>query len=106
LVPAGERLPRAVEGVVVGGRLRQPGEERGLPEAQLPRWEGEVRLGGRLDAVGVVAVVDLVQVGGEDPLLRPVLRELDGEAGLGELPLDGALARELEVADELLRGRR
>src|SRR5204863_116062 len=60
LVPAGERLPRAVERVVVGGRLRQPGEERGLPEAELPRREREVRLGGRLDAVGVVAVVDLV----------------------------------------------
>jgi len=54
----------------------------------------------------VVAVVDVVQVGGEDPVLRPGPRELDGETRLDDLSLQRPLAREIEIANELLRDRR
>ena len=53
----------------------------------------------------MVAVVDLVHVRGQDPLLRPAA-ELDREAGLLDLPLERPLARDVEVADELLGDRR
>src|SRR5437763_5668739 len=66
----------------------------------------EVRLRGGLDAVGVIAVVDRVQVAGEDLVLRPAAAELDRETRLSDLPLEGALATGVEVAHELLRDRR
>ena len=72
LVATRERGSRIVQRVVVGRSLRQPGEERRLGERQTARRDGEVRLGRGLDPVGVVAVVDVVQVGGEDP--RPSTR--------------------------------
>src|SRR5437763_1102181 len=74
-------------------------------EAELPRVLGEVRLGRGLDPVGVVAVVDLVHVLGQDPALRPAAAELDREAGLLQLALEGPLLRDVEVADELLGDR-
>src|SRR5438094_898888 len=66
----------------------------------------EVRLRGGLDAVGVIAVVDGVQVAGEDLVLRPAAAELDREARLLDLAIEGALAAGVQVADELLRNRR
>src|SRR6266581_1761267 len=66
----------------------------------------EVRLRGGLDAIGVIAVVDGVQVAGEDLVLRPAAAELDREARLLDLALEGALAAGVQVADELLRDRR
>ena len=102
-VAAAERGAGVVERVVVGRRLRQPGQKGSLLERQPARRNREVRLGRSLDPVGVVAVVDVVEVGGEDPVLRPGTRELDGEAGLDDLPLQRLVAREIEVAHELLR---
>jgi len=96
-----------VEWVVGRRRLRQAGEQGGLRERQLRSVPREVGLRSRLDPVRVVAVVDLVHVGGQDPLLRPGARQLDGEARLFELALDRPLLRHgVEVADELLRDRR
>ncbi len=92
--------------VVHRGRLRQAGEERCLAERQLLRMLREVRLSGSLDPVGVVAVVDLVHVLLEDPVFGPAAAELDCEAGLLELPLEGSLLRDVEVAHQLLRDRR
>ena len=92
--------------VVQGGRLREAGDQRRLDHRQVLRRLREVSLRGRLDAVGVVAEVDLVHPGGEDALLRPVATELDRQAGLFDLPLERPLPRDVEVADELLRDRR
>src|SRR2546423_5578676 len=66
----------------------------------------EVRLRGGLDTVGVIAVVDRVQVAGEDLVLRPAAAQLDREARLLDLALEGPLAAGVEVAHELLRNRR
>ena len=51
---------------------------------------GEVRLRRGLDAVGVVSVVDGVQVGREDPALRPAVAQLDRQAGLLDLPVEAS----------------
>src|SRR5438067_1012594 len=66
----------------------------------------EVRLRGGLDAVGVIPVVDGVQVAGENLVLRPAAAELDRETRLPDLALEGPLAAGVEVAHELLRDRR
>ena len=106
VVAAPERRGRVAERVVARRRLRQAGEERRLLERQLLRRAREVRLGGGLDPVGVIAVEHLVHVRGQDPVLRPLARQLDREARLGELALERPLAREVEVPHELLRDRR
>ena len=59
-----------------------------------------------LDSVGAVAEVDRVQVGGEDPVLRPAPLELPGEGCLLELPADRPLGLDVRVLDELLCDRR
>ena len=102
--PQGGR--RVVERVVVGRRLRQAGEKRRLLERQPARRNREVRLGGRLDPVGVVAVVDVVEIRVEDRVPRPGAGELDGETGLDDLALQRPLAGQVEVADQLLRDGR
>src|SRR5438067_1945160 len=63
---------------------------------------GEVGLRRGIDPVRVVAVIHLVHVLGEDSVFRPALAELDREAGLLDLPLEGPLLRDVEVAHELL----
>src|SRR2546430_17431933 len=50
--------------------------------------------------------VDGVHVRAEDPVLRLVLRELDRQTRFLDLSLERSLARDVEVADELLRDRR
>src|SRR4029079_5240013 len=60
----------------------------------------------RLDPVRVVAVVDLVHVLAEDPVLRARAREADRQAGLLQLALQRPLLRDVEVPHELLRNRR
>ena len=101
-----ERRRRVVQRVVDRRRLRQAGEQRRLRKRQVLRLLREVRLGGGLDAVGVVPVVDGVQVGLEDPRLRPLVAELDREAGLLDLAVERLLAARVHVPDELLADRR
>ncbi len=86
----------------VGGDAR---EQRGLGERQLARLLAEVRARRLQDAVGAVAVVDRVEVGRQDPLLRPALLELPGERGLAHLACDRALVAHVRVLHELLRDR-
>jgi hypothetical protein len=93
------------ERVVHGRRLGQACQERRLGERQCAGGAGEVGPRRRLGAVGEVPVEDRVQVLREDPLLGLLALELHGEAGLGDLPLDGPLVGDVEVADELLSDR-
>ena len=107
LVASAQRLARLLVRVVVRRCLRQPCEQRGLRQRQQPRRAAEVRLGGCLDTVGVVAVVDRVQVLTQDPVLRVLAVELDRQAGFLRLALERALVRDrVQVADELLCDRR
>jgi hypothetical protein len=62
---------------------------------------------GRLqDAVGAVAEVDRVEVGGEDPVLRPPLRELPGERGFAHLARNRLVVAAVGVLHVLLRDGR
>ncbi len=79
--------------VVVRRRLRQAGEDGRLGRGHVLLREGlaEVVLVRRLDAVALVAVVGLVEVGGDDLLLAFLalerLRQPDGLDDLLDLPL-------------------
>ena len=104
-----------MERVEDGRRLRQPGEESGLVQRQLPRRLRKVGLSRRLDPVRVVSVVDLVHVRRQNPLLptpASVLRlllpgELDRETCLCRLASERLrLLLDVEVAHELLSDRR
>ncbi len=99
------RLP-VVERVVDRRRLRQPGEQRGLGERQVTRVPREVGLRRGLDPVGVVAVVDRVQVLAQDHVLRPASAQLDREARLLDLALERTFVAGVEVGGELLGDRR
>ena len=92
-------------GVVVGGGVGQADEQRGLGEREVAGVLGEVGLGGGLDAVRAVAVVDAVEVHHQDLVLGVDLLHLQGDEGLADLALDGLvelLLREDGVAHELL----
>ena len=103
---AGAGARRRGERVVDRRRLGEPREKSGLRERQLQGRAGEERLRGSLDPVCLTAVVHLVQVRGQDPVLRPGVVELGREAGFLQLPLHRSLARDVEISHELLRDRR
>ena len=106
LRPACSRARGMRHRVIEARILRDAGEESGLRERQLRRAVPEVRTGGALDAVGAVPEVDRVEVGGEDPVLRPLLLELPRERRLLELARHRPLVARQRVLHELLRDRR
>ena len=87
----------------VGG---DPGEERRLRQGQPRGGLAEVHLRRLLDPVRAVPEVDRVQVGGQDPVLRPLLLELPRERRLLQLAPERPLLPGERVLDELLRDRR
>ena len=92
-------------GVVVRGRVGQADEQRGLGERELAGILGEVRLGGGLDAVSAMSVVDGIEVHHEDLILGEDLLHLHGDESLAHLALDGLvklLFGQDSVAHELL----
>ena len=99
------------ERVVLGGRLRQPGDQRRLGQVELRDRLREVGLGGGLDADRGPTVRGpvggRVQVLGEDLRLRVLPLVLLRPGRLADLPLDRLLGvGDVEVADQLLRDRR
>src|SRR4029077_19180282 len=93
LVPPRPSRPRVAERIEDARRLRQAREGRRLHKRQLRGVLREVRPGGRLRAVRVAPVEDLVEVVGEDLLARVLavaillaLEELLRETGLPDLP--------------------
>ena len=106
------------DGVVHARRRHDAREQRGLRRRELAGaapaaaaaavvLDAEVRARGRLDPVRPVAEVDRVQVLGEDLLLRPLAREVEGQRGLARLLEDRALVLRGEGGlHELLGDRR
>jgi hypothetical protein len=76
-----------------------------LRQRQIRRALVEVDLCSLLHPVGAVPEVDRVQVGGENPVLRPATLELPGERSLFELARDRPLPVDNGVLDQLLRDR-
>ena len=111
-------LVRVAHEVVVGRRLGEPGEGRGLTRCQVGQLLAEVRASRGLHAVALVAVVDLVEIGRDDlllavvALLGEVLRHPDGLDDLLELALERPVLVLQQVRieqarpDELLGDRR
>ena len=95
----GDRVPRAR---ILGDR----GEESRLRGVERACLVVEVDPRCLFDPVRAVAEINRVQVGGQDPVLRPALLELPGECRLEELASDRFLAGQIGVLDELLRDRR
>ena len=110
LVAAGQRQVGVNRGVVLRGRVGKADEQRGLAQGEVGGSLGQVGLGGGLDAVGAVAVVDGVEVHHEDIVFGVHVLHLDGDIGLAHLTLDGRVELFLlqdGVADQLLGdGRR
>ena len=93
--------------VVVGGRLREAREEGHLTERQLVQV-GDTEVGGRrrLQAVGLVPVVDLVEIHLEDLRLAEGARRLDREDRFLDLSRECRIVTEETRFDQLLGDRR
>ena len=93
-------------GIRVGRIDRRPAEdprdERRFLETEVRDALAEIEVRGRLDAVGAVAEVELVAVQLEDPLLGILLLDAAGDEHLLELPPDGLLGIEEQLAGQLL----
>jgi len=87
--------------VVHGWRLGQPGEHRGLGEAELLErfTEVDLRRGGK--AVRALPQINLVHVQLEDLVLRQAVLDLEGEHRLVQLARQGLLRGQEEVARHL-----
>ncbi len=98
----GAALDGVAHQVVVRRRLGQPGDDRGLRRVDVLERDPEVRVDRRLHAVALVAVVVLVEVGGDDLLLAGLAREGLGHPDRLDDLLELALGRPVRVLDELL----
>ena len=89
-------------GVVEVGVLRDADDGRALGDGQVLGVLAEVVLGGRLNAVGMVAEVDEVQIECQRLLTRVILIEAQRLEDLRHLALDGRLVVAGGVLDDLL----
>ncbi len=99
------RVPQPRVGVVIGRRLGQSGQQRGFGQRQIGRALVEVGFGGRLDAVGQVAVIDLVEIDLEDFVFRIAPRDFGGQDRLFDLPGQRPFGGEEGQLDQLLGDR-
>ena len=98
-VGMGDRVP-------VGGRLGDARQHRGLGQVEVLGVLLEVGMGRRLHAVGLLAVIAVVEVELEDLVLAVALGELVGEDDLLRLPAVGLLGGQEELLGQLLGDRR
>ena len=89
-------------GVVVGGQLRQAGQQRGLRQREVGGILAKEGLGGGVDPVGHAAVEDLVEIHLQDFVLAVAARDLGGENRLFDLACHRHLGREQHALDQLL----
>ena len=106
-IAALQRVVGVQHGAVGRGGFEQSHEYGGLVDVQLGGRLVEEGLRGGLDAEGIAAEVDGVEVHGENLLLGVVVLQLDGHDPLTELGEDGAtagvgLAHLVEVLGQLL----
>ena len=89
LVATGQRQVGVDRGVVLRGRVGKADEQRGLAQGEVGGVLGQIGLGGGLNTVGAVTVVDGVEVHHEDLVFGVHVLHLDGDVGLAHLTLDG-----------------
>ena len=101
------RAFHVLDRVVVRRRLGKAGEQRHLPEGQLVQvGDAEVRGRGCLQSIGLVPVIDLVEVHLEDLGLAERPRRLDREDRFFDLARERRVVTEEARLDQLLRDRR
>ena len=103
--PAAARQAEGLGRAVNGGRARQAREKGGLGKSEIHGFFTEVNAGRGLNAVGTVAVVNLVQIHIQDFALIEAPLDPDGEDGLPQFPANGLFRGEEERLGELLRDR-
>ena len=99
---AGLGALRVLQRVIGRGRLRQASQQRRLGQGQIFGRLVEIELRGRLDAVGQVAVVDLVEVDLQNGVLGIAACDLSRQDGLFDLAGDAALWRQEDQLGQLL----
>jgi hypothetical protein len=99
---AGQRRVGVVVGVGGAGRPDEARQQRALRQRELVHRRREVRVGRGLHAVGPVPEVDGVEVELEDPLLRVLVLQLVGQAGLVDLAADVSVVAHQLVLHVLL----
>ena len=105
--PARLGARHVLDRVVIGGRLWEAREKGHLAEGQLVQvGDAEVRGRGRLQPVGLVPVIDLVEVHLEDLGLAERPRRLDREDRFFDLARERRVVTEEARFDQLLRDRR
>ena len=105
--PARLRAHHVLDRVEFRRSLREAREKRHLAQGQLTQvGHAEVRRGRGLQAIGLVPVVDLVEIHLEDLLLAERARRLEREDRLLDLAREGRVVPEEARLDELLGDRR
>ena len=105
--PARLRAHHVLDRVEFRRSLREAREKRHLAQGQLTQvGHAEVRRGRGLQAIGLVPVVDLVEIHLEDLLLAERARRLEREDRLLDLSREGRVISEEASLDELLGDRR
>ena len=105
VVAAGQRLLRVQRGIVARRLVDHTHEASPLLDRQFRRVLGEEGIGGGLDAIGIAAEEDLVEIHRHDLLLRVVALDLDGGDPFLQLDADHLdLASARDLAAHVLTG--
>lgn len=88
-------------GRVVAGRLDASRQRAGLRQGQIPRVHAEIGLSRRLNAVGSVAEINVVQVHGQNVVLAHAALQLPCQPDLFGFPGKGLLRAQMALADQL-----
>ena len=94
------------DGMILAGGLRHCGQHRRLMRGQVCQRLVEIGLGGRGNAVGILAQEDFVQIKLKDFFLVQRLFNARGKNDFLDLALAGAFAAQKEVLHHLLRDGR
>ena len=88
------------------GRFKKPGEHGRLAQIDVARGFVEVAPRGRLDAIGVGAEIDAIEIHRENLVLGEFMLQPEGQQHFLNFAFQRAIRREEQVFRELLRQRR
>ena len=91
---------------IIGGRLDETGDDRGLAQAQMVGAMPEEGSRGGVDSIGAAAEIDAVEIELENLVLAELALERERKNGFLDLPHEAPVVRKEDVARELLGQRR
>ena len=101
IVSSGTVVLGADVGRVIAGSLDAGRQRAGLRQGQIPRVYAEISLSRRLNAVGTVAEIDVVQIHGQNVVLAHAALQLPCQPDLFGFPGKGLLRAQMALADQL-----